>query len=324
MMKKIIGVVVIVIVIVLWNPFTLLPKSGPVWADDSYLIARTNDGFSLIYPADYYRYVFFPFRKLTKNDRIWKNAVDCKGNGNKLLLVYITEETEHDLVLRIIDPEKNQKIVLAKSVPKDIQRDAYPRLWISPHYYWVEAGRVLYRIEQAAEKVGVEKVSDLQPLLSINNDTGVFQQEFSGERILSKRIRPEEKILGWGIQGDSIITDDGKTTASVELITGKRTGVIRPSYGRMKINGNMGNLMLFEFIHESGEVPLFDPRLWVKSFIYRLNFFYYRPYLLDIKENKYFEMPLEVQKICRSKNDFITGYSGTVDMEAMDKIAEKN
>lgn len=30
MMKKIIGVVVIVIVIVLWNPFTLLPKSGPV------------------------------------------------------------------------------------------------------------------------------------------------------------------------------------------------------------------------------------------------------------------------------------------------------
>lgn len=112
MMKKIIGVVVIVIVIVLWNPFTLLPKSGPVWADDAYLIARTNDGFSLIYPADYYRYVFFPFRKLTKNDRIWKNAVDCKGNGNKLLLVYITEETEHDLVLRIIDPEKIKKLYL--------------------------------------------------------------------------------------------------------------------------------------------------------------------------------------------------------------------
>lgn len=327
-MKKIIVFIIALLLLFILNPLSILPAEKIEWDKNDYLIIKSKNGFTIIHPFDHYRNIHFGIKDLLNHDQVLYSAVDYRANQDTIALAYYTYAPSCKLILRLITPKDKRRIELLTLTAQKAAEAGYPQIWTSDNYFWIKAGKKIYQVSKDGEHIVSQEFDSETQIIKKNFDAEIYKQTKDSGMIAayvrekSGNSTSDGHILGWGVPEESVISDFSNGTYEIGLTSGKKKSMIRPSYGRMQVDGNLKNLLLFQFIHESGEVPLFDPRLCVMSFLERINFRYYQQYLLDLRRNKYYAIPSQIRNNYAGKDDYIVGYNGKVNMESMQKIAQ--
>lgn len=132
------------------------------------------------------------------------------------------------------------------------------------------------------------------------------------------KLDSTDRVSGWGIEGKTVLLNKGNTEELVSLKDETPVKLRTPSYGILNVIGNIGHLAIVQFYHKNGEVPICDPALGAYSFIDGIDYWYYRPYLYDVEQNKFYDIPDEIKKLYPNKDDALTGYCAPANLKQIE------
>lgn len=296
------------------------------WSPSTVLEINSKDYYIFVNPKDAYSHIALNKSKLVSPESINQHACDCKIDGDKILVAYINSKLPNELVFKVIVPDNlPRRVVLETLSDKRIRNGAYPKIYISDEAYYVLSGVYLYKINKIdfqIEQIQMERnetpliTSDDRVFLRRGEFLTLLQKDSHDEKIL--KLDSTDRVSGWGIEGKTVLLNKGNTEELVSLKDETPVKLRTPSYGILNVIGNIGHLAIVQFYHKNGEVPICDPALGAYSFIDGINYWYYRPYLYDVEQNKFYDIPDEIKKLYPNKDDALTGYCAPANLKQIE------
>lgn len=300
-------------------------KDAVEWGPLTVLEIDSGESCTFVAPQEGYSHVTLNKKKLVFPETINHQACDCKIDDDKILVAYINSKSPSELILKVITQGNGQRqIILETLSDQRIAEGAYPKIYITDKSYYILSGRCLYKLSKTdlkIEKIQLERLET--PLITKEGSLLLRQGDFltlterNGDKKML-RLSSKERVSGWGIEGETVIIKSKDMAKMVSLKDETRIKLRTPSYGDLNVVGNMGHIVIVQFSHNSGEVPLWDPALAAYSLIDHADYWYYHPYLYDAVKNEFYDIPDEVKQLLPSQNAALTGYCAPMNLKLIE------
>ena len=200
-----------------------------------------------------------------------------------------------------IKSKSDYKTIKIESVDNQSVYSIYPKLWITNLSYYIFIDRYLYKIDK--QTLEVKRIlSDISGVPSIGINGNVIYKD--DKNYISVVTSEETKKLFLSPRYSSLL--------GIHKYT-----IVKPSYGDIKVEGDLGRFKIVQFVPDSGEEPFIDWTLWWASLKDGIEYKYYHYYVYDSQNNRFYELPNQLLELFSDKAQMIIGYSGEADLEAI-------
>lgn len=301
--------------------YYLKEQSNFDWTKKDIIIIKDGYYYTFITPYSGYDNIKLDIRNFVAQDKILDFTLDSKIDKNKLVITYVNRSL--DLML-YIKSKSDYKTIKIESVDNQSVYSIYPKLWITNLSYYIFIDRYLYKIDK--QTLEVKRIlSDISgvPSIGINgnviykddkNYISVVTSEETKKLFLSPRY---SSLQGWGSDSDSFIIGLDDKIENISLLGIHKYTIVKPSYGDIKVEGDLGRFKIVQFVPDSGEEPFIDWTLWWASLKDGIEYKYYHYYVYDSQNNRFYELPNQLLELFSDKAQMIIGYSGEADLEVI-------
>ena len=301
-------------------------KRAIEWSPSTVLKINSGESWIFVDPQDAYHHVTLNENKLVSPEIITHNARDCIIDDDKILVVYMNSNSPSELVFKVITKGNVQRrIVLKTFSDKRIKVDPYPEIYRTDKAYYVWSDLYLYKISKGdfkIEQIQLERKET--PLITRDDRLFLRRGEFltlvqtysNDTKIL--RLDPNSGISGWGLEEKTVVINKRDVAEMISLKDETKTKLRTPSYGNLRVIGNIGHLAIIQFYPDGGKLPLFEPALCVYSLIDDVDYWFYQSYLYDVENDTFYDIPDEIKKLYPSKHIFLTGYCAPINLRLIE------
>lgn len=294
------------------------------WTKKDIIVIKDGYHYTFIAPYNDYDNVSLDLRNFIKQDEIYNFAVDSKIDKNKLIIIYVNRSL--DLIL-CIKSKSDYKAIKIESMDKQFVYSIYPKLWITNLSYYIYIDHYLYKVDK--QTLEIERIlSDINgiPSISISGNV-IYKNDINYIFVVMSKANKKlflvprySSLQSWGSNKDSFILSLNDKIENMTLSGNHNYTVVKPSYGDLKFEGDLGRFKIVRFIPDSGEEPFIDWALWFESIKDGVEYEYYHYYMYDSLTNHFYELPSQLLGFFSHKNELITGYSGEVNLEAISQL----
>lgn len=313
------GVSILLIILFHGSYYYFHERQSAEWTRQDIVVIKNGYYYTFVKPDDNYNSVTVDIRSFVRPSEIVDFAIDSKIDKNKLIVTYINRSL--DLIICIIG-ESDNRIIKVANFDNQSVNSIYPKLWITNNAYFIFIDGNLYKVDK--ESLDTEKlVSDIEGIPAISATEEIVYKNsknyisiFASNTIRNLFSVPMYSSLqGWGEDSTSLIIGMVDKTENISLLGHHKYNTIKPSYGSLKVEGDLGRIKIVKFIPNSGEEPFIDWELWYASLKDRIEYRYYHYYIYDSQKNCFYEMPNQLVRLFSNEGGLITAYIGKADLE---------
>ncbi|WP_295271369.1 hypothetical protein [Veillonella sp.] len=239
------------------------------WTKKDIIVIKDGYHYTFIAPYNDYDNVSLDLRNFIKQDEIYNFAVDSKIDKNKLIIIYVNRSL--DLIL-CIKSKSDYKAIKIESMDKQFVYSIYPKLWITNLSYYIYIDHYLYKVDK--QTLEIERIlSDINgiPSISISGNV-IYKNDINYISVVMSKANKKlflvprySSLQSWGSNKDSFILSLNDKIENMTLSGNHNYTVVKPSYGDLKFEGDLGRFKIVRFIPDSGEEPFIDWALWFES-----------------------------------------------------------